>query len=266
MPKASIKSPIQLPSSFSSGDHSIYTNKFGNVIVRSKGGPKPEAVRTAPQFANTRKNNNEFGAASMAAGMLGQALISVKHLNDCNIQAQFTGMIRSIFEMDQGQHGTRPVIFSRGAHLISGYQLNNKNNFDSVIRAPVTFSIDRTQQLAVIHLPQLSPGVNFKSPWPYAFFRLRMNLGIIRDMHYIQGFGYKPFLQDIGGYTACLDTEWYPSGTKIMSQEVGLKILDAVFDDTCSLVLSIGVEFASMRFGQIRAIKNAGSAKILGMG
>lgn len=265
MAKASIHSPLNLPASFSSGDHSIFTNKFGNVIVRSKGGPRPEDVRTAPQFANTRKNNIEFSGASSAAKMLGQALISVKHLNDCNIHSQFTGMIRSIFEMDPGPHGSRPVVFSRGAHLISGFQLNNKNNFDSVIRTPVTFSIDRSEHQAVLQLPPLAPGVNFKSPWPYAFFRLRINLGIVRDMHYVDGFGYKPILEDRMGYTEYLDTEWYPADTKIIGQEVGLKIKDAVFDNTCSLVLSIGIEFASMRYGEIKPIKHAGCAKILGI-
>lgn len=265
MAKASPNIPGNTPPSFKMEGYSVYTTRNGKTIIRAKGGPSGKELKTSPAYATTRNNNSEFGGASTAASLLGEALVSIKHLNDDNIQGALTGLIKSIFELDPGVPGSRPVVFSRAKHLIEGFQLNNTNNFDSVLKTPVTFSIDRTEHLAVLQLPQLSPGRNFTSPWAYPFFRFRINLGIVRDMTLMEGFGYKPILEDVMGYTGTFDTEWYPSSTQIIGQEVGLQILDAVFDESCHLVLSIGIEFATMAYGKIKPVRNAGCAKILGM-
>ena len=92
-----------------------------------------------------------------------------------------------------------------------------------------------------------------------------MNLGIIRDMKFVQGYGYKPMLEDVTGYTECLDTEWYSVTNPIIGQEVGLKIEEAVFDETCHLMLSIGIEFGKLVYGKVMPVKNVGCAKVLGI-
>ena len=267
MAKANINIPLPASFSGSIGNFSIVTNQYGTTFLRAKGGGTKEQIATLPSFEPTRNQNVEFGGASKGASMLGNAMESVKHLNNINVQGYCTGLINILFELDPGIPGSRPIIFSRAKHLIEGMQLHSKHSFDSVVTTPISFTIDRNEHQAILQLPSIVPGRNLINPWPqYPLFRVRMNLGIIRDMEYVEGFGYKPVLEDITGYTESLNTEWYQVNSMVPGQEVGLKILDPVFDESCHLLLSIGIEFATLAYGRVKPVKKAGCAKVLGMG
>ena len=266
MAKAAFNLPFNHPFSTSLGDHSIYTRKDSKkLVVRSKGGPTKEQVKTDPVFEKLRNHGSEFGGASSAAKMLRDAMLSVKNLGDFNLHSRLTGLIKAIMEIHSDNPGKRPIIFSNAKPLLEGFHLNDTSNFDSVISSPIGFAIDRSAHSAVLQLPPLFRGKNFKSPWPYSFYRFRINLGIIRDMVFVEELGYRPQMEDEQGYTEMLDTEWYESGNNLIGQEVGLRIIDPAFDETCYLLLSIGIEFGTPAYGKIRPVKHAGCAKVLGM-
>ena len=180
--------------------------------------------------------------------------------------AKLTSLISSIRELDSNKAGTRSIIFSRGKELLEGFSLSEANTFDSVIATPVTFSIDRAEHSAVLQLPPLTPGKNFNNTaWTYPYYRFRINLGVIRDMVYVDKVGYKKVLHDPLDYTEMLDTEWYKSSDKLIGQEVGLKLIDPMFDESCHLMLSIGIEFGTPSGLGVKAVKHAGTAKVLGI-
>jgi hypothetical protein len=209
---------------------------------------------------------NEFGGCSSASKMVRSAMSSVTHLTDFNVQARLTSLISSVRELDTNEVGQRSILFSKGRHLIEGFNLSDSNTFDMLVATPVTFSIDRSTHTAVLQLPPLTPGKNFNNTiFPYPYFRFRINLGIIRDMVFIKKFGYKQINQDVAEYTEVLDTEWYSSKSQLIGQEVGLTIQDPVFDESCHLMLSIGIEFGTPSGTIIKAVKYAGCAKVLGL-
>ncbi len=266
MAKVAFNLPFNYPFSTSLGDCSAYTRRDSKkIVLRSKGGASKEKIKNDPVFEKTRQQNKEFGGCSTAGKMVRSAMKSVKHLADMNLQAQVTGVITAIRDMDTNDIGKRSIIFSRGKHLLEGFNINKAVSFDSVITTPVTYSIDRAEHSAVIQLPPISPGKNFLSQWTYPFYRFRINLGIIRDMVYVDGIGYKQCLEDVNDYTEMLDTDWYQWKDKVIGQELGLKIIDPVFDESCHLLLTIGIEFGTPAGGSIKTVKHAGCAKVLGM-
>ena len=266
MAKASFNLPFNHPFSASMGGFSMFTRKDSDkIIFRSKGGASANKILNDKAFASTRLQMSEFGGCSSAARMMREAMVSVKDLSNLSLHGQFVKLASRLRDMDTNPRGTRSIIFSRGKYLIDGFSLNRITTFDSVISSPVTFSIERNTYTAVVQLPPLSPGMNFNSAWTYPFYRFKINLGILRDLVFEEKKGYHPVLTDPKEYTATLDTEWNEAKNKQIGQEVGIHISNPVFNESCHLMLSIGIEFGTSEEGKIKAIKHAGCGKILGM-
>ena len=265
MAKAAFNFPFDHPFSARLGGYSIYTRN-GKLVIRSKGGPSSEMVKKDSAFARARLQMSEFGGCSSAAKMIRDAMASITHLSNVNLQARLTSLVSSIRELDNNAPGTRSIIFSRGSHLLQGFNLSDNVTFDSVVVTPVTFSIDRATHTAVLQLPPLNPGKNFNNTaFPYSYFRFKINLGVLRDMVFIPRIGYRKVLHDPSEFTEMFETEWYRSGEKLIGQEVGLKFENPVFDESCQLMLSIGIEFGTPSGMGIKAVKHAGVGKILGV-
>lgn len=267
MAKAAFNLPFNHPFSTSLGNYSVFTRRDSDkLIIRSKGGAKADKIHNDPNFKRTRDQMSEFSGCSTASKMVREAMATVKGLSNISLHGQIVKIVSKIRAFDSNPIGERSIIFSRGKHLLEGFSLNRNTTLDSMISSPIAFSIQRREYTAVVQIPALSPGINFNSPYTYPYFRFKVNLGIIRDLVYEPKKGYKPLLQDAMEYTATLDTEWMQSKKDQVGQEVGLHIDDPVFDESCNLLLSIGVEFGIAEDGKINPVKHAGCGKILGMG
>ena len=266
MAKAAFNLPFNQGFTTKLGGFSIFKRRDSEkLVIRSKGGASKNKILNDKSFERTRLQMSEFGVCSSAAKMVRAAMLTVKDLSNISVHGQLVKIISRIREMDSNIPGQRSIIFSKGKHLLEGFSLNRQVTFDTVITTPVTFSIDRSTHTAVLQLPPLTPGMNFNSSWTYPFYRIRINFGILRDFVYEEGVGYKTVTQDTKEYTATLDTEWFETKNKQIGQEVGLHIENPVFDESCHLLLSIGIEFGTMIDGKIKAIKHAGCGKILGL-
>ena len=254
--------PIKLPGV------SIYKMRGTNkMVARGKGGPSAEKVRTDPKFIGTRNQQSQFSVSSSTAKKIRDAMFSVSHLADYPLHGHLVKLNAAVMEMDPDNRlGKQSLIFSRGLHFFEGLSLNRGITFDSVVTTPIPYTLDRSECRATLHLPSLSAGINFNSPWTYPFFRFRMNLGIVRDMVFVDHKGYQPLTPAVNEHTAGFDTEWAPVKVGYPSQVVELQITNPVFDEHCHLVLSVGIEFGSQSRGTIQHVKYAGCAKILAMG
>jgi hypothetical protein len=56
----------------------------GTIVLRSKGGATREKIRKAPEFINTRRNNQEFGKCAKAAAIR-PALHPLRQIPDHNL-------------------------------------------------------------------------------------------------------------------------------------------------------------------------------------
>ena len=242
-----------------------YRKDLAVRIFRDNGGPSAEKIRTDPKLAGLRKHQSRFGGWSSSGKMLRDAIMDVSALGHSMISSEITTLCGSIKDMDITPALAKPpVIFSRGLHLLQGYNLNRDTVFDSIISTPVQFTLDRQLLKATVQLPPLNPGLNFRNIWNQPFFRFKINLGIIRDMAF-DGVAYKPITPDVQEQTELVETDWLPAKEKYPAQSFELIYDEPVFDENCHLILAIGIEFGTLRKGGITAVKDACCGKILGV-
>ena len=249
------------------------TNKSGykrkdldKLIFRNNGGASADKIRNDPKMAGTRKQISRFTACSTAGKMVRTAMLDVADLGHSLLAGKILSLCSSIMKMDTDNlpNGKQSILFSKGLHLLQGYNLNLQNVFDSILSTPVQFTLNRELHLATVQLPPLIPGLNLRNQWNQPYFRFKINLGIIRDLAF-NGVDYKPITEDVQEHTELVETPWASMADKYPEQQIELKFEDAVFDEHCHLLLAIGIEFGGVRHGGIVGIKDAGCGKIMGV-
>ena len=257
--------PINLPITGSFGAYSVYNIKgIDKRIIRRKGGATKEKFLRDPGMKGSRESAKIFTGNAKAGKMIRHAIHNVKHLAHSYLSSELVGVCKTIMAMDlpKPENGMQSIVFSKGIHLLQGYNLNKEKVFDSIVSTPVLFDTDRDLHKVIVRLPQLIPGKNFKNAWDQPFFRFKLSLGIIRDMIF-DGHEYVPITPDVQEYSVSADSDWTSVKDGFAGQTMELKIEDPVFDEHCHLVLAIGIEFGSPLRGGISAVKDAGCAKIL---
>ena len=260
------KAKLDLPTKGSFGNISMYMLN-GKVVFRTKGGASGTRIKKDPQFEKQRKQMSRFGGYSTTAKMIRESMPTIKHLAHPSFHGDLVNLCSSIMELEAVNPVSlrKSILFSNGLPLLEGFQLNKENTFDTVITTPINCSLNRENYSATIQLPPLLPGKNFRIPWTYPYFRVRINLAIIRDMVF-NGVAYAPVTPDLQDYAEKYDTEWCHVRDTFPGSEITLQLEDPVFDKNCYLMVTAGIEFGMQVNGQIRHVKHAGCGKILSVG
>jgi hypothetical protein len=261
---------LNAPFSFTGplGNISVYMMRgVDKPVVRQKGGPSKETVKNSPRLANTRKINDEFGGRATAAKWVTRHIFPLKQLADYNIVGPLNALLKPIQLLDTVHAlGQRDVVLSKSPQLLSGFSLNRNNGFDSTVRNPLSFSLDRATLSAQVDIPALLPGINFWAPVRFPMYSIVVSVGVIPDLFYGAN-GYTPSSPDYKETgVGTIYTDWYPvmKGSPALTLQV--KYGREVPDDNYSVVLSIGIRYGVMQDATtIQQAKHAGAAKILGM-
>src|SRR5689334_9870332 len=95
------------------------------IILRTKGGPSKQKVKTSPSFEVTRKNNKEFGGRASTTARILRVFEYLKPIIDYNVTAQMISLLRAIQELDtEHERGQRNVLISKNPRLLEGFNLN----------------------------------------------------------------------------------------------------------------------------------------------
>lgn len=234
------------------------------IILRTKGGASKQMIKTSPKFKVTRKLNTEFGGRAKASSLLLKALWPLKPLADYNLSGPVNALLKPIQAMDTDYElGQRSILFSRGAPLLSGFHYNRIYPFDSVVRAPVSFTMDMAQLSAAMEIPDMLPGINFHPPARQAFFGFVAVLGMVPDLHYSNK-AYAPEIPLLQlPQPATFFSEWYPVSKGAPGMSLLLELTQPPVQGY-GLVLGIGIRYgAPGNDGAIEQVKWAGSAKVL---
>jgi hypothetical protein len=217
--------------------------RFDKVILRTKGGATKRRIKTDPRFANTRRNNAEFGGRATAAKWIRRVLYPIRQLADHNLQPELNSRLKPIQEMDtQSIWGERNILLSKDPRLLEGYNLNGKTLFDSVVRSPVPAEISRLDLHAQLTIPALIPGINFYTPWSAPVYSFIATLGIIPDLVYNKN-RYKAMNDYADTYPHVVKTGWFPSSTGSPATMLELKLDIVPPDDLFSVMLAVGIQF-----------------------
>ncbi|MDF2192415.1 hypothetical protein [Paraflavitalea sp. CAU 1676] len=285
---AKLNGPHELDGSL--GGLSYYKMRgVDGVVVREKGGPSKEKIKTHPNLHLVRRSNAEFGGRSTAGKWIRKVLDAQLPMADYNISGPLAALLKAVQVLDtKGNLGKRCVRLSVNPVIIKGFPLNRKNFFDSVVRIPVDYAISRETGSARVQIPALLPAINLFTPHNYAMFQLVVAWGMVPDLYpdgrkdqsynishdtatdqtFFDKIRYFPSQQ---GYdkipNEVFKSDWYPitKGSPAIDTELTLRVLPPDTDFT--LVLSIGICYGIMEAADyVRQAPYVGSAKILAVG
>lgn len=251
------------------GGFSAYRMKGSNkIIIRRKGGPEHNKLKTHANYAITRKNNQEWKAGILAGQQLVHAIHPIKHLNDYSYFGTLTGIVKSIQKDDiLNPLGKRSVLLSQFAYKLEGFSLNKYNRLESIVKHPLQYGIDRNSGTAWVQLPELVPGINLGNPMKQPLYRMVITLGAVADIQYHQQRNrYEPVIDTLI-HPVTTSTEWcsYKQTTPAALLTAETDTVPA--DPQVSLVLAVGIEFGvPVSNTEIRPVKYAGAAKIVRVG
>jgi hypothetical protein len=240
------------------------------IVVRRKGGPSAEKVKTSPSFKNTRRTMSEFGGCSRHGSYVRMAMHQLRRLSDYNFGSDINSIMRQVQLRDgTSDWGRRSITLSEHTRLLEGFSTMYKApSFDSIVRTPVYYTMDRAHRSARIEIPELMRDINYFPQNNHAMFRLTATLGIVPDVafdvaakEYLPPTWYNPSY-----YSIDISTDWNPSleGMESTVLELAMEVLPP--DNRWTLMLSIGIEYGAFREGRkIDEVKRFGAAKILAL-
>jgi hypothetical protein len=252
------------------GNISAYTRKGStDIVLRTKGGASAQKIKSAPEFANTRRVNTEFGGASTAAKQIKLAMNGLTHLDHTSFQSRLTSVCSRILKMDaDGEFGQRSIFVSNYRQIFEGFNLEMGTPFDSILKHPLKYQINRTAQSASINVPELFPNISLYVPGKFSLFRFIAVLGIVPDMKYQAVYNiYKPVNTSIKLSSASIYTDWLHVSAICNEQTLQIQIQEETgISDNDSFLLSIGIEFGiPITSSLIQSVNYAGAAKILSL-
>lgn len=248
---------------------SFYTMKgVEGTIVRRSSGHTKEKKNKDPKLRNFKLAGDDFaGRACMSKYLIG-ALTHQRPMADYNISGPLIALMKPVQELDSvSDFGVRNVRLTAYPHIIKGFSLNKNHTLDSVIRFPVTGTIDRETLSAKVQFPELVPGINFAPPVKQPYYAFRISLAVVPDVIY-----------NLGRYTAThpdyltngvwsVDSSWFSlqEGSQALDMEVNIVVPPP--DTNFTLMLAAGIMYGELKaLDRIGQVKHAGSAKVLEVG
>ena len=186
--------------------HIKYVGTIGDVrhfkIKGSKGyfagltgGPTAEQIATAPEFARTRENMNEFGGCALVGKSFRNSISGlIKAIGDSRVAGRLTGIMKKINLEDGSEaRGKRAILISQASQYLKGFEFNKYTPFDSVVRFQYETVVSEDRKSIEVKADGMLPIDNLKAPSGATHFSLVNALSVMSDFEYNTDTGtYQP--------------------------------------------------------------------------
>lgn len=255
------------------GKLSMYTMQgHDEVIIRTKGGPTKRQIKTKPEFEKLRRNNSEWAGCTKMGSQIRESIYPMKRLEDYPITGTLNAICKHIQKQDtESETGKRSIRLSEHKNMINGLSFSRKQVLESVLRVPVTTSLDREAGVATIEIPAINTDLYLYNFRGLPSFRIVACLGGVCDMTYSEAekrYARSEYLlvdKERGVYQG----DWMPAtGTQpgVTIQLNYPRNVMPIADDVTMLVC-LGVEFGKNGYGNTtEPVKYAGTGKIVRVG
>jgi len=242
------------------------------IVVRSKGGPTKEQIKTLPQFQELRQNNNEWTGCTLMGSQIRCSFKVMNRLEDYSVIGALNAICKEVqkFDTENGQ-GKRAIRLSQHKSIISGLSFSRKQVLESVLRVPFETSLDRESGKAKIQIPEMNADMYLYNFRKLPYYRIVANLSGVCDMMIPEG--GENYISPFTGYrdpeNGVFESAWMPT----LGMQPALKInldyplKENPIPDEVTLLLCIGIEFGKSGAGNIiSGVKYAGTGKIVRVG
>lgn len=148
-----------------------------------KGGPSGDQVKTDPAFKRTRENMNEFGGCALTAKSVRVGLSQLmKQMSDPQLTGRLTGIMKKINLEDQSEaRGYRAILVTNQKHYLKGMNFNKNINFESVLYAPFSVTMDTERVSSDLVVPAFNVASSVNVPAGATHFRLINAISVLSD-------------------------------------------------------------------------------------
>ena len=150
------------------------------------GGPTGDQVKTAPEFARTRENMNEFGACAKAGKSIRTGLSQVmKQMADSQVTGRLTSIMKKINLEDQTEaRGYQKIEISTQRTYLIGFEFDKNTSISGVFNAPYTLTHPTTRISGSLVVPAFNPMNLINAPAGSTHFRLITSVSVLSDFEY----------------------------------------------------------------------------------
>ena len=201
------------------------------------------------------------------------AFIGMQHVADYNLAPALCSLMKKLQLTDtECAWGERSILLSKYKQYLVGFNFNRINRFDSVLRIPLDYKIDRENTTAILTIPEFACSLGLHVYEKHRLFRISACLGVVTDLVFNErNKDYEPVHDTIGLGRRIESTAWYPITSTVNAQTLEMKLdlthPQITFNDSDTLVLVVAAESGAYDdFGKPMEVKGAGAGKILGVG
>ena len=242
------------------------------VIVRAKGGPTKNQIKTKPKFEKVRQNNGEWAGCTRMGSKIRHSFAVMNHLEDYPVTGALNALCKEIQKLDtESEPGRRAIRLSQYKNMISGFSFSNKQVLESVLRVPLDTTLDRVAGEAHIDIPEVDAGMYLYNFRNLPYYRLVANLSGVCDLM-ISG-DRDQYKAPYNGYCdrekGVFVSEWMPALGVQPARSILLKypLTENPIPEEVTLLLCLGIEFGEVGIANIPCgVKYAGTGKIVRVG
>jgi hypothetical protein len=150
------------------------------------GGPTAEQIASAPEFARTRENMNEFGGCALAGKAVRVGFASVlSNMSDPQVTGRLTAIMKKINLEDGSEaRGQRAVLVSAVPNYLLDFEFNRNRSLDGTLNAPMTITPSVARDESALSIPIFNPLNYLSIPSGATHFRIINAIAVISDYAY----------------------------------------------------------------------------------
>ena len=146
------------------GETTFYDSKDG-AFAHLKVDITEKRRKTAPEYANTRRNAAEFGNASNAVKLIKNSigqLVNIAH--DYKLNSRLTSLMTKVVDKDVTPNREHQVVRGENLGLLLGFNFNIKVRLRVAFNVPFTTNINRTTGEVTIAIASFRPSTAIRAP------------------------------------------------------------------------------------------------------
>lgn len=176
----------------------LYNTTFRRVpltgnVASQKSSLEGSRVKTAPEFANTRKTNAEFQNSAYSADALLATILGVPpfHRNSRQYQHLIRLLMKTVIPSDVSNPWGSRTTEDADTELLDGWQYNEDAPLNTIVNFPYSTTLDRTTGALTVDIPSFVPSSLLVANPAATHFRIVMVAAEV----------------DFGSFTSVVDTQ-----------------------------------------------------------
>jgi hypothetical protein len=154
---------------------SYYKHPNGKTIVRKKGGPPAERVRTHHNFQRTRENIKDFGTTASVASKVRKAMMPyMEYMSDGTYFNRLVGLVKLVGKTDRTNSRGSKHAYDGNIHLLEDFQWNAKLGFDKAVKADYCYTMDPATGSMSMDIVPFIPLADIEAPHGATHFQIML--------------------------------------------------------------------------------------------